>query len=113
MKKLFFVLLILGTSALTYAQSKPIKGTITDAQGIPMGGVVISVKSNPGNKVVSKANGVYQINVLDVEKGVLVFSFVGKDPDYPNSPQPANPAGATYPLPVPLLNPFSGVIPFE
>ena len=31
--------------------------------------------------------------------------FVGKDPDYPNSPQPSNPAGATYPLPVPLWNP--------
>jgi hypothetical protein len=31
--------------------------------------------------------------------------FVGKDPDYPNSPQPANPADATYPLPVPLWNP--------
>ncbi len=24
--------------------------------------------------------------------------FVGKDPDYPNTPQPANPAGTTYPL---------------
>jgi len=31
--------------------------------------------------------------------------FVGKDPDYPNSPQPSNPAGATYPLPSPLWNP--------
>jgi hypothetical protein len=31
--------------------------------------------------------------------------FVGKDPDYPNKPQPANPAGATYPLPSPLWNP--------
>ena len=31
--------------------------------------------------------------------------FVGKDPDYPNSPQPNNPAGATYPLPSPLWNP--------
>ena len=31
--------------------------------------------------------------------------FVGKDPDYPNSPQPDNPAGATYPLPSPLWNP--------
>jgi TonB-dependent SusC/RagA subfamily outer membrane receptor len=77
MKKLFFVLLILGTSALTYAQSKPVRGTITDAQGVPMGGVVISVKSNPSNKVLSKANGVYQINILDFEKGVLVFTFVG------------------------------------
>jgi hypothetical protein len=31
--------------------------------------------------------------------------FVGKDPDYPNNPQPSNPAGATYPLPSPLWNP--------
>ena len=31
--------------------------------------------------------------------------FVGKDPDYPNTPQPSNPAGATYPLPSPLWNP--------
>ena len=31
--------------------------------------------------------------------------FVGKDPDYPNKPQPSNPAGATYPLPSPLWNP--------
>ena len=31
--------------------------------------------------------------------------FVGKDPDYPNDPQPSNPAGATYPLPSPLWNP--------
>jgi len=31
--------------------------------------------------------------------------FVGKDPDYPNKTQPANPAGATYPLPSPLWNP--------
>jgi hypothetical protein len=31
--------------------------------------------------------------------------FVGKDPDYPNSPQPSNLAGATYPLPSPLWNP--------
>ena len=31
--------------------------------------------------------------------------FVGKDPDYPNKPQPANPPGATYPLPSPLWNP--------
>lgn len=31
--------------------------------------------------------------------------FVGKNPDYPNTPQPDNPAGATYPLPSPLWNP--------
>ena len=31
--------------------------------------------------------------------------FVGKDPDYPNKPQPSNPSGVTYPLPDPLWNP--------
>ena len=78
MKKLFFVLLILGTSALTYAQSKPVRGTITDAQGVPMGGVVISVKSNPSNKVLSKANGVYQINILDNKKWIKKLFIIRK-----------------------------------
>ncbi len=68
---------MLCTSAQIYAQTKPIKGTIVDAEGMPLVGAVISVKANPSNKVLSKANGLYQINVLDVEKGVLVFSFVG------------------------------------
>lgn len=71
------LLLMLCTSAQIYAQTKPIKGTIVDAEGMPLVGAVISVKANPSNKVLSKANGLYQINVLDVEKGVLVFSFVG------------------------------------
>jgi len=77
MSKLMTLLLMLCTSAQIYAQTKPIKGTIVDAEGMPLVGAVISVKANPSNKVLSKANGLYQINVLDVEKGVLVFSFVG------------------------------------
>ena len=68
---------MLCTSAQIYAQTKPIKGTIVDAEGMPLVGAVISVKANPSNKVLSKANGLYQINVLDLDRGVLVFSFVG------------------------------------
>ena len=68
---------MLFTSAQIYAQAKPIKGTIVDAEGVPLVGAVISVKANPSNKVLSKANGLYQINVLDLDRGVLVFSFVG------------------------------------
>lgn len=71
------LVLMLCTSAQIYAQTKQVKGTIVDAEGVPLVGAVISVKANPSNKVLSKANGLYQINVLDVEKGVLVFSFVG------------------------------------
>ena len=77
MSKLMMLVLMLCTSAQIYAQTKQVKGTIVDAEGVPLVGAVISVKANPSNKVLSKANGLYQINVLDVEKGVLVFSFVG------------------------------------
>ena len=60
-----------------YAQAKPVKGLIIDSEGAPLVGVIISVKSNPSNKVLSNQNGVYQINVLNVEKEALVFSFLG------------------------------------
>ena len=69
--------LMIWTSTQIYAQAKPVKGKIVDNEGVPLAGAVISVKSNPGNKVLSKANGEYQINVMDIEKGVLVYSFVG------------------------------------
>lgn len=71
------LLLMVFTSTLTYAQAKPVKGTITDAEGNPLAGATISVKANPGNKVLSNAKGVYQINIADFENGILVFSFVG------------------------------------
>jgi len=77
MSKLLMLVLMLFTSAQIFAQAKTIKGTILDAEGAPLVGAIIAVKSNPNNKVVSNANGVYQINVVDFEKGVLVFSFVG------------------------------------
>lgn len=77
MKKLIIVLLMAFTSVLSFAQSKPVKGTISDAKGNPLEGATISVKSNPNNKVLSNEKGGYQINILDFENGILVFSFVG------------------------------------
>ncbi len=47
----------------------------------------------------------YQESYFEVVSTNANQFFVGKDPDYPNDPQPSNPAGATYPLPVPLWNP--------
>lgn len=47
----------------------------------------------------------YQQSYFEVTSTNANQFFVGKDPDYPNSPQPSNPAGATYPLPEPLWNP--------
>ena len=47
----------------------------------------------------------YQTAYFEVTSTNANQFFVGKDPDYPNSPQPSNPAGATYPLPEPLWNP--------
>ena len=47
----------------------------------------------------------YQTAYFEVTATNANQFFVGKDPDYPNSPQPSNPEGATYPLPEPLWNP--------
>ena len=47
----------------------------------------------------------YQASYFEVTSTNANQFFVGKDPDYPNSPQPSNPSGATYPLPTPLWNP--------
>ena len=47
----------------------------------------------------------YETAYYEVTSTNAAQYFVGKDPDYPNSPQPSNPPGATYPLPSPLWNP--------
>jgi hypothetical protein len=47
----------------------------------------------------------YQTDYFEIVATNANQFFVGKDPDYPNDPQPGNPAGATYPLPSPLWNP--------
>lgn len=47
----------------------------------------------------------YQTAYFEVTATNANQFFVGKDPDYPNSPQPSNPEDATYPLPEPLWNP--------
>jgi hypothetical protein len=47
----------------------------------------------------------YETSYYEIINTNAAQYFVGKDPDYPNSPQPSNPAGATYPLPSPLWNP--------
>ena len=47
----------------------------------------------------------YQQSYFEITSTNANQFFVGKDPDYPNSPQPSNPSGATYPLPEPLWNP--------
>ena len=50
----------------------------------------------------------YQTSYFEVTNTNANQFFVGKDPDYPNNPQPGNPPGATYPLPTPLWNPGLG-----
>jgi hypothetical protein len=47
----------------------------------------------------------YETSYYEVINTNAAQYFVGKDPDYPNSPQPSNPPGVTYPLPSPLWNP--------
>jgi TonB-linked SusC/RagA family outer membrane protein len=77
MHRLLMFLIMVFISTLTYGQAKQVKGIITDAQGSPLVGATIFVKSNPSNKVLSNEKGAYQINIIDFENGILVFSFVG------------------------------------
>jgi hypothetical protein len=47
----------------------------------------------------------YQTSYFEVTATNANQFFIGKDPDYPNNPQPSNPSGSTYPLPSPHWNP--------
>jgi TonB-linked SusC/RagA family outer membrane protein len=69
---LFMVL----TASISNAQSKTIKGVLTDEKGIPVVGASISVKGNPNVGTFSNEKGSYQINVPDAAKDTLVFSHI-------------------------------------
>ncbi|RDC55870.1 SusC/RagA family TonB-linked outer membrane protein [Pedobacter chinensis] len=53
----------------------PVTGTVTDAKGLPIPGVVVTEKET-SNRVITDANGRYKIEVSS-RAAVLVFSYVG------------------------------------
>ena len=77
MKKLFLLVGILILQAVSFsvsAQPKPIKGIVTDEQGLGIPGVNILVKGTT-NGTISNLDGNYTLNTSPSD--VLVFSFIG------------------------------------
>jgi TonB-dependent starch-binding outer membrane protein SusC len=74
MLSLFFILLLFFEG--TYAQSKEISGTITDANdGTPLAGVTIKVKG-VNNATTSATDGSFKLEV-NSSTAILIFSYVG------------------------------------
>ncbi|MCW3116858.1 MAG: putative outer membrane protein, partial [Chitinophagaceae bacterium] len=78
MRKTLAILVMVLSAAITNAQSKTLKGTITDEKGTPLPGVSVSVKAKPNLQgAVSNAEGVYEIKVPDPVNDIVVFTNVG------------------------------------
>lgn len=69
-----FLLLMLGTSTILFAQVRKITGTVSDESG-PIPGVNVALRGQPSN-VSTNAQGVYTIQV-NSDADVLVFSYIG------------------------------------
>ncbi len=69
------LLVLLLSSTILFAQDRKVTGKITDADGVAIPGVNVSLKGVPSN-VSSNAQGVYTIQVKS-DQDVLVFSYIG------------------------------------
>lgn len=75
MKKLYTLLLCLGSFMFSYAQ-QVVKGSITDSSGIPIAGVNV-VEKGTTNGAISDFDGNFSISANG--SATLVFSYVGYD----------------------------------
>src|SRR6267142_4223516 len=83
-KKLtLFVVILLTSCALAWAQTSAVTGIVKDDQGVTLPGVTIT-ENGTTNAVVTDVNGKYSIKVPGT--GTLVYSYIG----YDNQEQPVN-----------------------
>jgi len=80
-------LLITGN---TFAQSRNIKGTVTDEQGKPLANVSVTVKG-AAKGVVTDDNGVFNLQLPD-DKSILVVDYVGFQTQEVNIRHASNPS---------------------
>ena len=74
-KKLIISVLLALIFAIAPAQNLKVGGTVTDSQGNPIPGVMVTVKGTKTG-VVTDINGKYTISVPS-DKSILVFAFIG------------------------------------
>lgn len=77
MKKLFLLLIVWLPCALAYAQTRTVKGKITDENGRPLSGVTVAVKNRSGGQTISSESGTYEIRVPNPATDSLVFTHIG------------------------------------
>lgn len=73
-KRCILLLLMVFATAITYAQTKSVSGTISDESGSPLPGATILEKGTT-NGTISNAKGKFSITVP--EDAILVVSFIG------------------------------------
>ena len=69
----------LQTQSLQQQKELLLRGLVTDKEGLPLPGASIQVKGT-SQGTTTDANGEYYLMVKGVEKPVLVFSFIGMEP---------------------------------
>lgn len=72
------LLIFIMTSALA-ARADTVKGNVADETGEPLIGVTVMVVGTPGG-VATDIDGNYAIEVPDIRKGELRFTYVGMEP---------------------------------
>ncbi len=75
-QKLLLFCVFLLVSQQLFSQ---VKGKVSDAGGAPIPGVTI-VEKGTSNGVISDSNGMYQISIQKAQGAVLVFTFIGMEP---------------------------------
>lgn len=75
MRALFFAVMTL-VAQIAIAQSKTVKGTVTDGSHEPLIGVSVTIKGTHNTGVITDMNGTYSITVPN-DKAVLVFNYIG------------------------------------
>lgn len=66
-------------STLVFAQSKEVSGTVTDASGITIPGVTV-IELGTSNGTTTDLDGKYSLQLIDADKAVLRFTFIGYKP---------------------------------
>ncbi len=67
---------VLTIAQVSFAQTKTIKGTVTDGSQEPLIGVSVTIKGTRNTGVITDVNGNYSITVPN-NKAVLVFNYIG------------------------------------
>jgi TonB-linked SusC/RagA family outer membrane protein len=76
MRKLLFTLLLAWGALTCFAQTRVIKGKVTDNNGDPLPGATVTLKATQ-IRTVTNQNGLYTINLSTAPGNVLVFSYLG------------------------------------